>query len=91
MTLAQAQHLLAELVRLKSDVERYQRAMGALGSVPEVRTSAHDKIANLAYHAHRSYASLEYRLARMLSGQTHDPCSSAPSIPSAPGATMPRI
>jgi len=43
-----ASNRLWELVRLRADVERFQRAMQAMALCPEVRSSAYQQLSTLA-------------------------------------------
>lgn len=66
MTETQARNQLTELVRLRSDIERYQRAMSALAMIEEIRSSASDQLGRLAFDTHRKYIELESRLIAQL-------------------------
>lgn len=88
MTESQAHQMLAELVRLRGDVERFQRALAALGTVQEVRSSAMDQLGRHAYDAHRKYVAQEALLVKLLSGASdmlssvgdHDPDVTNPRV-----------
>jgi hypothetical protein len=62
----QARNLLREWLRLHGDVERFQRALAALSTVQEVRSSAADQLGRLAFDAHKRFVALEAKLVGLL-------------------------
>ena len=82
---------LRELVRLRADVERYQRALSHIALVPELRSSAAQQLSHLAQIAKQQADALETELVRLLAG-SRAVMWSAPELPgSDPAQTAPRV
>jgi hypothetical protein len=96
MTESEARGRLRELVALRQDCERFQRALGAVSICPELKSSAPQQLAHLAGDAKRKADALEADLARVFAGSRtplwsdagesggalsgSDPCGTVPRV-----------
>lgn len=88
----EARHRLRELVRLRQDTERYQRALAGVAACPELKSSAAQQLSHLASHAKREADAAENELVRLLAGSKAVMWSEADiGETSDPGGTVPRI
>lgn len=94
MTGDEARHRLRELVRLRQDTERYQRALAAVGCCPELKSTAALQLSHLANQSKQQADAVETELVRLLAGSKavlwSDP-DVGPLPGSDPGQTAPRV
>lgn len=72
MTEDKARFLLGELLRLHSDVDRFQKLMSALAMCPEIRSSSVEQSSQAAQISHRKLQALKAQLVKLLAGSNAD-------------------